>query len=779
MFTKLWHISDLHLSFDECGNIKKSMDQRTWSKGSTNYVGYLDKIKQFSDNNITHMDFVAITGDIVHEMSHRFAICSLRWIRENIRGTIIIIRGNHDRRLEFHKYRREISIPNMFFVMEGETLTVGPYTFGCYSDHKNESHWGEHREKFDDLMYNHVITNTITQAKRTSTLPVFLSHYPCPPDVIKKAGKDGLKAYLSGHVHCTKNEENILDWYHKTAGLTDNKVINGCHCSTGTTDTMLIVNNEIFRSIATCHAGEMDIKKRNSMQQNVARKFFNCSAKHVSYFCEEDPFNKGNVVSGFICRKPNTLFGSIVITHVNGIACEHQMIYGTPKLQYPYDDNSVIRRYKNLEAQYIYLANKWDGTNILFYKYYDNFDNVRVTAKSRGTPFVHNGTFGSFVDLVNEALAKQNSDLQKGIFESEFLMQLLMNAEQQSVTCELYGRKEPHLVKYNVDIELQPLFTTDNNGDIRPYIYDRNMYAKIEDNKHIAQICKEHQKIDLAANEEYRLKEGLPHRYEYEHFIAEGKVLYLLNTDGVVIDRILYKIKPKDIEEVHWASFDTSMRDRVREVYKKMIVNKMDFTTDNLQSELEMGPKEWDKYKRDVFKYIDELKTNVPDKREVVILCGLPCSGKTTLAKKMESEGWTRINQDDMGSRKACKRAMANALQDKNKTARVVIDRVNFDVNQRKSWLEIANGLRVPIIRCVKLDVSIDECKNRMASRTDHPTIKDAETGDRVIDQFAQIWTEPVKEEGFTDIITFKDENIDDILKALTTSTLDDNKKVE
>mgnify|MGYP001557664021 CR=1 FL=1 len=64
-------------------------------------------------------------------------------------------------------------------------------------------------------------------------------------------------------------------------------------------------------------------------------------------------------------------------------------------------------------------------------------------------------------------------------------------------------------------------------------------------------MCQDHQRTDFETNERHRKLNGLEHKYEYEHFATEGKVLYCLDKSGYVIDRTMYKIKPKDIEEVH------------------------------------------------------------------------------------------------------------------------------------------------------------------------------------------------------------------------------------
>lgn len=47
-------------------------------------------------------------------------------------------------------------------------------------------------------------------------------------------------------------------------------------------------------------------------------------------------------------------------------------------------------------------------------------------------------------------------------------LQALRADEIQSLVLELCGRKEPHLVRYDFDIDLKPLFYTLRDGSIRP-----------------------------------------------------------------------------------------------------------------------------------------------------------------------------------------------------------------------------------------------------------------------------------------------------------------------
>jgi predicted kinase len=74
----------------------------------------------------------------------------------------------------------------------------------------------------------------------------------------------------------------------------------------------------------------------------------------------------------------------------------------------------------------------------------------------------------------------------------------------------------------------------------------------------------------------------------------------------------------------------------------------------------------------------------------VLILVGLPGSGKSHFASRLEEKSarFVRINQDVLGDRPACEKLARSVLAD-GKIA--VIDRCNFDVNQRKKWIQIAN----------------------------------------------------------------------------------------
>jgi predicted phosphohydrolase/predicted kinase len=256
---KIWHISDVHLSFLEDGSIKKDMSMRRWSIGSWTYVDYLPKMVKFSDDNFSDDDIVVITGDITHDMKQKEVIYSLNWLRQNLKGILVIIRGNHDVLWDVGEMRKLTgSFTNFHLVDEGEIITIDKYTFGCFSNHKEKTL--EFQNMASDGRYLEMAYNLSRHAKERGKIPVMISHYPANPDLAIGIGKAGVKAYLSGHVHCTAanepgNDSGVLwTWYDKSAKLTDDQFIEGCFFSTGTTDVLLAKHGVSFKHISALDA---------------------------------------------------------------------------------------------------------------------------------------------------------------------------------------------------------------------------------------------------------------------------------------------------------------------------------------------------------------------------------------------------------------------------------------------------------------------------------------------------------------------------------------------
>lgn len=139
-------------------------------------------------------------------------------------------------------------------------------------------------------------------------------------------------------------------------------------------------------------------------------------------------------------------------------------------------------------------------------------------------------------------------------------------------------------MKYNFDLDLKPLFITYTDGTITPCKNEGDIGPLPFDNAHVRETCMQLQEQDFQANEKYRKENNLEHKYEYNHFIIEGRVLYLLDKDHKLIKRTMYKVKPKDIEEVHWSNFDATVQGRVREALEKLVLREKSVDAKNLQA---------------------------------------------------------------------------------------------------------------------------------------------------------------------------------------------------
>lgn len=107
----------------------------------------------------------------------------------------------------------------------------------------------------------------------------------------------------------------------------------------------------------------------------------------------------------------------------------------------------------------------------------------------------------------------------------------------------------------------------------------------------------------------------------------------------------------------------------------------------------------------------------------MLLLVGIPGSGKSTFAKILQkAKPWKYviINQDLLKTRKKCIDAVRRTLSE-NKVP--IIDRCNFNVEQRKHFVDMArNEFQVPV-DCVVFSYSKDVCIRRCENRRGHQTM--------------------------------------------------------
>lgn len=100
------------------------------------------------------------------------------------------------------------------------------------------------------------------------------------------------------------------------------------------------------------------------------------------------------------------------------------------------------------------------------------------------------------------------------------------------------------------------------------------------------------------------------------------------------------------------------------------------------------------------------------------ILVGPPGSGKSTFAKNCMETGFVRISQDDQG-RDGHRKAFESAIQEGRD---IVVDRMNFDKNQRAPYINAAKNADYSVAITVFHEPR-EVCYKRIIAREGHPTI--------------------------------------------------------
>ena len=256
-------------------------------------------------------------------------------------------------------------------------------------------------------------------------------------------------------------------------------------------------------------------------------------------FLEIDPLNPGNRMGGYIQIVGGDEYGALAITEVNGRPAP-QFIKVTPKAAYPFHKGGDWVLY-GAEDVASYL--KIDGTNICQYAYQDADGRPFTTFKLRTRPFMS----PHFLNLLERALDRYPAVQQRQLQPGECL------------AYELYGYENRMLIRYLEPIDLALLFGRDAAG---------NLLAPHREHPHFAGLdcpIAEHRAIALSGDltDAYRQRQqeisSRLVRLEDEYFEGEeGEMLYVRFADGARTEpggfTRLIKLKPPEIEEIHWAS---------------------------------------------------------------------------------------------------------------------------------------------------------------------------------------------------------------------------------
>jgi predicted kinase len=183
---------------------------------------------------------------------------------------------------------------------------------------------------------------------------------------------------------------------------------------------------------------------------------------------------------------------------------------------------------------------------------------------------------------------------------------------------------------------------------------------------------------------------------------------------------------------------------------------------------------------------ISSLST-VPSSPSLLLLVGLPGSGKSMFANALETirpDQYVVINQDKLKTRQKCLDETKKILLMEPPTNKcVIIDRCNFNTAQRHHFFELVDTILLSIqssvtnppnnsnhsigenniecrkndqipIDCIVFDVDVKLCQERCYARRNHPTLKKQDVP-KVIHMMKQAWQPPnPQKEHFRSITT-------------------------
>ena len=141
------------------------------------------------------------------------------------------------------------------------------------------------------------------------------------------------------------------------------------------------------------------------------------------------------------------------------------------------------------------------------------------------------------------------------------------------------------------------------------------------------------------------------------------------------------------------------------------------------------------------------IKTST--EQELIIMVGSPASGKTTIVRSLEDQGYVVVNQDILKTKAKCLKACRLALV---KGKSVVIDRTNPTNKDRADFIKQLNVVCDVQTRCIHMSTPRDMCDHLNIYREN--VSKRKRVPDIALNIYFCRYVPPSIDEGFSEIVT-------------------------
>ncbi len=261
-----------------------------------------------------------------------------------------------------------------------------------------------------------------------------------------------------------------------------------------------------------------------------AMELLEVAEKWLEPFDVTDPFSKMQL-EGYLSLKPDYRYGALALLKVGGQEAP-QRILATPKLRYPFDRTGAFHF---PSVRQIDIYEKIDGTNIFVYQFKDAQGNSHVTYKLRLHPVLRNGKWGSFLDMWNEMLKRYPQIPELPVIN------------RCSLSFELYGSRNSHLMLYDTPLDCALLFGVDTNGRYRSIDEIDRLGVPVP--THFGHLKAGEDPVAAYGRIREKLQASIQSQDDEKLRGYEGAVWYVTTAN---MERVLFKCKPESVEAIHW-----------------------------------------------------------------------------------------------------------------------------------------------------------------------------------------------------------------------------------